>query len=250
MRLSQLLPDRLRGWLRGQRKRFERKLLVIDGVSDWSVLRRTTPYRKHLGGRRGSYIDRFYIERFLAANQECIQGAVAEIQSDEYTRMFGGDRVERSEIIDANCDNADRTLTLDLAQTATAPEDAFDCVLCTQTLFLIRDYAAAVRSLFRMLKPGGVVLVTVPGICPVIRGPLIAGVGEDWWRFTARSAHVIFAEVFGAGNVRTESYGNVLTATAFLMGLVQEELTAEELNFRDPDCEVVVAVRATKNVEK
>ena len=247
-KLLRVLPSPFKSWLRNRRKDFEHKLLVFDRVTDWSVLRRTTPYRKELGGRRGSYIDRFYIEKFLASNSDCIHGAVVEIESDEYTRMFGGTRVERSEILDANTANAARTLTLDLMETGAAPLAAFDSVICTQTLFLIRDYQAAIRTLFRMLKPGGIALVTVPGICPALSGALIAGVGEDWWRFTARSIQHEFAEIFGSQNVTVDSYGNVLTATGFLMGLVQEELTHSELDFHDPSYEVIVGVRATKRV--
>lgn len=249
-RLVRLIPRPLRSWLRSRKADFERGLLVVDRVSDWSVLRRTMPYRRDLGGRRGSYIDRFYIEQFLAAHRDCICGAVAEIQGDEYTRIFGGSRVQRSEVIDVNIANSARTLTLDLTEVAAAPENVFDCIICTQTLLFIRDYSAAIQSLLRMLKPGGVALVTVPGICPVIRGRLIAGVGEDWWSFTARSAEYVFAAVFGSGNVVVQSYGNVLAATAFLHGLVQEELTRAELEFRDPDYEVILGVRATKRAEQ
>lgn len=245
-KLARLLPGAIRAWLRGRLRVAERKLLVFDRVTDWGVLRRTTPYRPDLGGRRGSYIDRFYIERFLAAHQESIRGCVAEIQSDEYTRQFGGGRVERSEILDINPANQLRTVTLDLTKTAEAPEAAFDCVICTQTLLFIRDYSAAIRSLHKMLKPGGLLLVTVPGISPIIRGGLIAGEGEDWWRFTARSAQYAFAQAFGEANVEVRSYGNVLTTTAFLHGLVQEELTREELDFHDPDYELVLGVRATR----
>ena len=245
-KLVHLLPGSLRSWLRNRRRDLERKLLVFDRVTDWSVLRRTAPYRKELGRRRGSCIDRFYIEQFLAANRDCIRGAVAEIQRDEYTKMFGGAAVGHLEIIDASIANAERTLTLDLMETGAAPESAFDCIICTQTLFLVRDYSAAIRSLFRMLKPGGAALVTVPGICPVVRGSLIAGVGEDWWRFTARSAQHVFAEVFGADHVAVSSYGNVLTATAFLQGLVQEELTQAELQCNDPAYELILGVRATR----
>ncbi len=225
-------------------------MLAFDRVTDFSVLRRLTPYRRELGGRRGSYIDRYYIEQFLAAHQEAIRGAVAEIQSDEYTRQFGAGRVSRSEIIDINPANDACTLVLDLTKTDAAPEAGFDCILCTQTLLLIPDYNAAIRTLHRMLKPGGVALVTVPGICPVLHGGLIAGEGEDFWRFTTRSARRDFARVFGDANVEARSYGNVLTTTAFLHGLVQEELTVEELACHDPDFELIVAVAAVRGTER
>jgi SAM-dependent methyltransferase len=244
-KLVRMLPTPLRAWLRRRRKSLERKMLVFDRVTDWGVLRRTTPYRPELGGRRGSYIDRFYIEKFLAAHQGAIHGNVAEIQSDEYARKFGETHVESCAIIDINPNNEQRTLALDLTDTDAAPEGAFDCVICTQTLLLIRDYAAAIRTLHKMLKPEGVVLVTVPGISPVIRGGLIAGEGEDWWRFTARSARDAFAQVFGEAHVEVESFGNVLSTTAFLHGLVQEELTREELEYHDSDYELVLGIRAT-----
>jgi hypothetical protein len=247
--LVRLLPASFRAWLRGRKRQVERSMLVFDRVTDFSVLRRTTPYRPGLGGHRGSYIDRFYIERFLSEHSELIHGAVAEIQGDEYTRKFGAGRVTRSEVIDINPQNANRTLALDLTCTDAAPEGEFDCVICTQTLLLIQDYRAAIRTLNRMLKPGGVALVTVPGISPIIRGGLVAGEGEDWWRFTTRSARYDFACVFGDQNVTACSYGNVLSATAFLHGLVQEELTADELAFHDSDYELIVAVAARRGGE-
>jgi hypothetical protein len=215
-------------------------------VTDWSVLRRLTPYRGDLGGRRGKYIDRFYIGRFLATYRDFIRGNVAEMQRDEYASLFGGGAVTRLEILDISEQNEHRTMAVDLTQTARAPEDIFDCIICTQTLFLIQDYVSAIRTLYKLLLPGGVALVTVPGICPTIRGSLVAGAGEDWWRFTGRSAQLEFAQVFGNENVVVQTYGNVLSTTAFLHGLVQEELTEEELEYRDADYEVLIGVRAIK----
>ena len=51
---------------------------------------------------------------------------------------------------------------------------------------------------------------------------------------------------FPADCVHLESYGNVLAATAFLQGLASEELKNEELITRDPDYEMLIAVRAQK----
>ncbi|MGO8760260.1 MAG: class I SAM-dependent methyltransferase [Terracidiphilus sp.] len=244
-KLKYLVPKPLRRWLNRRRQAARRGLLVLDRVTDWSVLRSLRPYRADFGVARGDPIDRYYIEKFLAVYRESIRGRVAEIESDQYTRLFGSG-VERSDILDLNEQNERRTLTIDLTQTAAAPEDAFDCIICTQTLLVIEDYAAAVRSLHKMLRPGGVLLVTVPGICQIVRGGMIGGVGEDWWRFTGRSAGRIFNEVFSPENVTVHTYGNVLTAIALLHGLVQQELTREELEFNDPDYEVTIGVKAVK----
>jgi SAM-dependent methyltransferase len=246
MKLKHLVPKQLRRWLNRRRQMAEKRLLVFDRVTDWSVLRRVRPYRPDFGVARGEPIDRFYIGKFLATHQESIRGKVAEIESDEYTRRFGGGRVQHVDILDLNDHNELRTLAIDLTKTAFVPENEFDCIICTQTLLVIEDYGAAIRSLYKMLKPGGVALVTVPGICQVVRGGMIGGVGEDWWRFTTRSAEKVFSGVFSSENVVVETYGNVLAATAFLHGLVQEELTEEELEYNDPDYELTIGVRATK----
>jgi SAM-dependent methyltransferase len=241
-----LIPNPARAWLRRKWKAFDRQLFIFDRVTDWSVLRRVKPYRPDLGGRRGSYIDRFYIAQFIADNQTCIRGHVGEIESDQYTREFGGTRVQRSDILDINERNQRRTIAIDLTRTASAPESMFDCVICTQTLLLIYDISSAVRSLHKMLKPGGVLLVTVPGIAQCMPKHMLGGADGDWWRFTAQFVRRFFGEIFGSGNVDVATFGNVLTATAFLQGLVQEELTREELEYHDPDYQLIIGVKAFK----
>ncbi len=245
--VKQMIPGSTRAWLRRQRQEGERKLLRFDRVTDWSVLRRLQPYRSEFGRRRGQCVDRYYIEKFLASNQEAIRARVAEIGSSEYTVRFGQGRVLQADVLDVNEENSRRTMTVDLAQPHQAPEGLFDCVIATQVLFVIRDYASAIRTLHKMLKPGGTLLLTLPGISPLVSGRLMAGAGEDWWRFTSRSAHHEFGAVFGETQVDVQTYGNVLTATAFLYGLVSQELSTEELEYHDPGFEVIIGLRATKS---
>ena len=47
-------------------------------------------------------------------------------------------------------------------------------------------------------------------------------------------------------SVEVTSFGNVLSAVAFLHGLATSELTERELDQRSPAYELVVAVRAVK----
>lgn len=236
---------RLRNWLRRLRRASRHASVHFTQVNDWSALRRLAPRRRDFGFHYGKCIDRFYIERFLAANAASIRGRIAEIGGDYYACLYGGDRVEHCDVIDIDETNQKRTITLDLAQTAAAPESLFDCILCVQSLFEIYDHAAAVASLHKMLRPGGVLLATLPGISQRVPAPMLGG-GGDWWRYTASSAQRLFAGVFGAANLEIATYGNVLTATAFLHGLVEKELTREELEFHDPDYEVIIAIRAVK----
>jgi hypothetical protein len=248
--IKQIIPRPIRAWINRRRETARKQLIFFDGVTDWSSLRKVRPHRPHFGERRGDCIDRFYIESFLAANQDSIRGHVAEIGSDHYTRLFGGKRVAQSSVIDIDEQNDRRTITLDLTLTDAAPSQLFDCIICTQTLFEIYDYRSAVRSLHKMLRSGGVLLATIPGISQSVRGAMLGGAGTDWWRFTGLSSARLFGEIFGNENVKVQTYGNVLTAVAFLHGLVQAELTREELEYHDSDYEVIIGVAATRRVSR
>ena len=126
------------------------------------------------------------------------------------------------------------------------PSDTFDCIILTQTLQFIYDFRAAIETLFRILKPGGVVLVTFPGISQR-NHEAEKGIEYSWyWSFNSNSARRLFEEIFPAANVRIEAHGNVLSAIAFLHGLATEELRQKELDHYDPNYQVLIAVRAVK----
>ncbi len=243
---KRVLPGPVRGWLNRTRRELQPRLLPLDRVRDFSALRSVFPYRSEFGYHRGQCIDRYYIEKFLHVCRADIRGSVLEVHDNHYTRQFGGDRVSRSEIVDVDVRNAARTMTADLTNVTSIAANEFDCVICTQVLNLIYDYSAAVRTLHSILKPGGVLLATVPGISKVVP-PHMSGAGVDCWRFTSVSARRAFADHFGPDNTDVVAYGNVLSAVAFLNGLVVPELTPEELDYHDPEYEVVLAVRAQKN---
>ncbi|CAN5640841.1 hypothetical protein BH23GEM11_BH23GEM11_04050 [soil metagenome] len=215
------------------------------GTVDLGDLRRPEPVSRSWGGDRGLPVDRYYIEQFLAANSRDIRGRVLEIGDNEYTRRFGGARVEKSEILHAAPGNPRATYVDDLAVGQTLPEAAFDCVVCLQTLNVIPDMVASVRTLARILKPGGVLLVTVPGISQVYRDEDTGW--SDYWRLTDRSALWLMEQAFGPDAASVEVRGNVLSATAFLQGLAAGELTPEELDARDPDYQVSLGIRAVRS---
>ena len=65
--------------------------------------------------------------------------------------------------------NSQATIVGDLTAASHIPSDAFDCIICTQVLLLVYDLRAAIQTIHRVLKPGGVVLATVPGISRICR---------------------------------------------------------------------------------
>lgn len=213
-------------------------------VVEMGGLRRVTPVSRVFGLDRGTAIDRYYIEKFLAARACDIRGRVLEIGDSGYTRRFGGERVTRSDVLHAAPGNRHATLVGDLATGEGIPHEAFDCIILTQTLLCIEDVRSAIANCARSLAPGGVVLATVPGISQVSRYDMERW--GDWWRFTTLSARRLFESAFGAGNVAVEAFGNVLAATGFLQGMAAEELTADELEYRDADYELVITIHARR----
>ena len=210
----------------------------------WGDLRRLQPVSRSFGLDRGQPIDRFYIENFLQQNATHIAGEVLEVGDDTYTRRFGGARVTTSHVLHALPGNPAATLIGNLESGESIPKGRFSCMLLTQTFFCIYDVRAAIRNSYEALATDGVLLATLPGICQISRYDMDRW--GDFWRFTNLSARRLFGEIFGEQNVEVKSYGNVLAATAFLQGLASSELRTTELDFHDPDYEVLITVRAVK----
>lgn len=211
--------------------------------ADWGDFARTTPFSRHFGYDRGDPIDRVFIADFLQQHTADIHGRTLEIGDDSYTRHFGESRVTQADVLHVAPGNPAATLLGDLAQASHLPDNTFDCFILTQTLHLIFDVAAGIATVHRILKPGGVVLATVPAISQ----PSADQWAANWyWSFSSGQMRQLFSDVFGAKQVATTSYGNRHTTTAFLYGLASQELPADWLTTHDPAHEMLVGIRAVK----
>jgi SAM-dependent methyltransferase len=204
-------------------------------------LRRTTPIASDFGYARGGPIDRHYIEAFLAMHRRDVRGRVLEFGDPAYTVRFGGDAVERADVAHVDASAPGVTFVGDLAGPPFLEAGAFDCIIVTQTLHLVYDFGAALRALRAALAPGGVLLMTVPGISNLDKRDW----GATWhYSFTQHSVGRMCADAFGSEGVEVQSYGNVLAAVAFLHGLGVSELTNEELDEHHLEYSLIHAVRA------
>jgi SAM-dependent methyltransferase len=210
----------------------------------WISLRSVRTSRPLFGFGRGTCIDRVYIESLLYHERACIRGTVLEIADRDYTIKFGGSNVERSIVLHVREVDSPDAICGDLVSGEGVPEAAFDCIILTQTLPVLRDPLAALRTAYRALREGGVLLCTVPGISPLSR--FDADRWGDYWRFSPQGVGHLFETVFGTGNFECHVYGNRVSATALLNGWVAEELRAAEIEFRDEDFPVIIGCRGTK----
>jgi SAM-dependent methyltransferase len=202
----------------------------------------TRPLSTQWGADRGLPIDRYYIEEFLTAHRADIRGRVLEVKDNEYTTRFGS-AVQSADVLDIDPSNSRATITADLSAAGAIADDQFDCFILTQTLQHIFDTRSALEHAHRILRPGGVVLATVPVVSRIVRGH---GYVTDYWRFTPASCLALFERQFGAGQVSLHAYGNVTSAIAFLAGAAREDLRSAQLDTRDEYFPVLLGVCARK----
>jgi SAM-dependent methyltransferase len=210
----------------------------------WGDLRKKKPISANWGFDRGLPIDRYYIDRFLANCIPDIKGHVLEIADDQYTRRFGGDRVTKSDILHDREGNPAATLIGDLQAAPHLQSEKFDCIICTQTFQFIYDLPAAIETLHRLLKPGGILLASIPGISKIER--FEGHLRDDYWRFTTASARRLFESKWPASEIDIQSHGNIIATVAFLHGLAAQELSEDELDFCDANYQTIITIRAAK----
>ncbi|MGH2645705.1 MAG: methyltransferase domain-containing protein, partial [Chitinophagaceae bacterium] len=201
------------------------KITPKPGKVSLGDLRRTIPVSKEFGYDRGGPVDRYYIENFLKENSEYIRGNTLEIGDNTYTLAYGGNQVTQSDILYIDDSNPQATIIGDLSTADHIPSNQFECIVLTQTLHLIYDFRAAIGQCHRILKTGGTLLLTVPGITQIDYGEW----GDTWyWSFTGRAIQRLLLDYFDSENLIVQTHGNVLAATAFLYGLGQKEITDQE----------------------
>jgi glycosyltransferase involved in cell wall biosynthesis len=237
-RLAARLPDEFKDPVKHALRRVKR---ILRRSVDLGDLRRLTPLSREFGFDRGSPIDRYYIERFLEANCFDIRGRVLEIGEDRYATRYGGDRIVALDILNLTPDRPEATIIADLSNAPELASAQFDAIILTQTLQYIFDAPAAIRTLHRILAPGGVLLMTAPG---TTQASLSA---TKYWAFTELCVRTLLEGSFRSGDITTTVGGNVLAAVTFLEGISQEEVGRDDLEFFDPDYPVIIAARAVKH---
>ena len=210
------------------------------GSIDWGALRRLEPISNRWGFDRGQPVDRYYIENFLQKHSTCIRGHCLEVMNPDYSNRFGKEFVTQADAVDINPGNPRATIIGDLLDPHTLPANTYDCIILTQTLTVIYDGRTVMRNCYAALKPGATMLVTAACMCRYSPHP------EDFWRLTDRSLTRLIADNTDCNDFEIEAHGNLVTSTAFLMGIASGELTQAELEHKDFRFPIVVCARLQK----
>ncbi|WP_113923031.1 glycosyltransferase [Cognataquiflexum aquatile] len=212
------------------------------GKIEFGDLFRLKPFSEEFGDDRGGAIDRYYVEKFLKNQSDFIRGKVLEVTDNEYTIKFGGN-ITQSEILDIDESNPKATIIADLRNAPNLADNSYDCIILTQMLHMVFEYQDVVTTCYRILKPGGHLLLTVPGISNIDY--------EEWkeywyWSYTKKAIINILTQVFPKSQVDVKSFGNVHSAAAFLYGMGLPDVKKEMLDFNDPHMQVIISANAQK----
>lgn len=192
------------------------------------------PISRKYGVEFGKPIDRYYIEKFLENNREYVCGDVIEIEDTTYTRRYGHSLKSCAAL---HVEDTDGCIKGNLDTGEGIDEGMADCLICTQTLQYIYHPENAAKNIWKMLKPGGTALITMPFLCQYFEG---AHSWNDYWRATPQCLKKVLAEVFGEENVITGSSGNIKTAIGFLYGLCCDDIDEGDFDYNDKEYPVTV----------
>lgn len=225
------------------RRRCKRQNPLIEVIANMPLV----PFSRRWGAERGKPIDRYYIEYFLEKHRELIHGKVMEISDNVYTQKYGGGNVGESIVLHVD-GWGKNTVKGNLETGEGIHEEWIDTLIFTQTLMFIYNTRKTIQNIYRMMKPGGIVLATVAGISQISRYE--ADNWGDFYSFHEDAVKRIFGEIFGAENIQVECFGNVKTAISLLYGLCCEDLTDEDFNYQDRDYQVIIGIVAHKQQER
>jgi SAM-dependent methyltransferase len=230
--IRKMIPQRV--------KQTIRKKLGLTVGTRWRMAHGVEPLSYRWGNDRGCALFAMYLGEFLDEFREDIRGRCLEFNNDTYTSAWGKDRVEKRDILPIDDSNPQATIWGDLTKNNNLPSGTFDCIICTHVLHRIFEVWKAVPEIYRMLKPGGVLLVAVPQVsmCDPSWG--------ECYRYTEEGLRRLLGLAFPEGDVLVKTYGNSLISAGQIRGMTAEEFTPEEMNYHDPRFGVEVCARAAK----
>ncbi|GAB4209148.1 MAG: hypothetical protein OHK0022_39780 [Roseiflexaceae bacterium] len=180
---------------------------------------------------------RYYLDQFLRRHAGECRGAFLEFGDPRYRHLFPPEAVERYDIINI-VPGPQVSVVADIQDCPNIPDNSYDVIVCTQVLEHVPNPFRATGELWRILKPGGRLLLTVPAAFPY------HGAHGDYWRFSRDSLRLLLAERFQ--DVQITPCGNRLTVVAAYWHWSQDHLPRRAIQESDPINPLLLTAYARK----
>lgn len=207
------------------------------------------PVERAQGALIGKSIKRFYVDNYIYKNRRSIRGVVGEMEDRRYTELYGDTRrIRESYIIEHYVDfpeNERFGLDMDLSTGEGVIAEKFDCFICTQTLTYIINLEKAIDSLIKMLKQGGILLITFPGMLHRASAQELDAY-KPLYGILPSAIHKLLTPYLDNIEYSMEVYGNVKCAVATLYGIPSDVFTEEEMLKKDEDYPLLVGMKIKK----
>jgi hypothetical protein len=208
------------------------------GQIDFGDLRRVEPLEWEPARSDDQLVERYYVEQFFRREAPNVKGHVLHIGHEHYTPATES----HLKMITALPFTDDAELLKYLAITE---DNKYDTLILERVLHLVYDIDTVMHHAHRVLTAGGVLLATVPGTCYAARRAIEP---LSYWRLTRVSLQKIVEEKFPSRRTKIEMWGNVIVAMAHLHRVEIQQLTQQELDYRDEHYPLILTLTAEKGV--
>ena len=220
------------------RRMGRRDFHLPPGQIDFGDLRQVKPLGPKTVGDNDQLVERYYVEQFFRREARDVKGHVLAVGYDLSTALTEG-HVETATALSFTDD-------IELLKCLTVAEDnKYDTLILERVLHLVYDIDTVMHHAHRVLTAGGVLLATVPGTCYAARR---ATEPLSYWRLTSVSLQKLVEEKFPSRRTKIEMWGNVIVAMAHLHRVEIQQLTQQELDYRDEHYPLILTLTAEKEV--
>lgn len=197
------------------------------------------PRSRDFGFREGTPLGRYYIEAFLRKHADRVRGRCLEFGEARYKPLFPdvGEYVVLSAF-----NGPEVTLVGDIHNPPQEWEATFDSIVCTQVFEHLEHPEKAAAAIHQLLRPDGVLLLTVPFF------NMVHGSPSDYFRYTEDGICGILERAGFIIEAR-ESKGNFVVSLAALMGFTTDVFDERDLNRSDKHYPYTITVLACKGGE-
>lgn len=212
-------------------------LTIPVGKIRFGDFREYAPFCNNYGFTRGTPIDRYYLDQFIAEIRDEVNGDTLEIGGRKENRhRYGLRHVISYKVIDV-IGGRSVDIVADAHDVTACSANSFDSILLFNVLEHCERPWVIASNLSTWLRPGGKVYCMVPVVQRIHGDP------KDYWRILPDSLEFLFRDYH---ILKKGTYGNLMTSVAALSGIAMEELDLDELSPKNPQYPVISWIVAKK----